>query len=170
MPPPNSARRERLADAAMEILAAQGTRGLTHRAVDAVTGEPPGTTSRYFRSRDALLLGVVERAREQHFADLTNAHWPALDRAGLAQHLSAIVLNALTANRPRHLAMAELFLEATRRPGIQDAMTQTRAAQIELIRRLHHAAGVQLTSQEATLLVATITGLVLVALTTPDVL
>jgi DNA-binding transcriptional regulator YbjK len=169
MPPANTARRNRLTDAAMEILASHGARGLTHRAVDTATGEPPGTTSRYFRTRDALFTAVVERAREQHFADLAQG-LPNIDKDALAGHLSAIVLNALTVNRQRHLAMAELFLEATRRPGLQAAMTQTRASQIQLIGDLHRAAGVELSRQEATLLVATITGLVLVALTTPGVL
>ncbi|GIH02004.1 TetR family transcriptional regulator [Rhizocola hellebori] len=170
MPPANTARRNRLADAAMEILAGHGAHGLTHRAVDTATGEPPGTTSRYFRTRDALFLGVVERAREQHFDDLRQAAFPALDKAALGERLSAIVLNALTVNRSRHLAMAELFLEATRRPGLRQAMTETRASQIQLISNLHQAAGVEISQQEATLLVATITGLVLVALTTPGVL
>jgi hypothetical protein len=49
-------------------------------------------------------------------------------------------------------------------------MTQTRAPQIQLIGDLHRAAGVELSQQVATLLVATITGLVLIALTTPGVL
>jgi len=169
MPPANTARRTRLADAAIEILASHGARGLTHRAVDTATGEPPGTTSRYFRTRDALLVGVVERARELHLADLAQG-LPKIDQEALGEHLSGIVLNALTVNRPRHLAMAELFLEATRRPGLRQAVTETRAAQIQLISDLHSAAGIELSHQEATLLAATITGLVLISLTTPGVL
>ena len=35
MPPFNAERRDRLADAAIEVLAHEGARGLTHRAVDA---------------------------------------------------------------------------------------------------------------------------------------
>src|SRR5687768_11877636 len=70
MAPVNQARRDRLADAAIEVLARLGARGLTHRAVDAEAGEPPGTTSRYFRTREALMSGVAQRIRQLHFADL----------------------------------------------------------------------------------------------------
>ena len=56
-------RRALIADAAISTLASDGMRGLTHRAVDAQAAEPPGTTSRYFRTREALTDAVVERVR-----------------------------------------------------------------------------------------------------------
>ena len=40
----NPERRARLTDAGLRVLAEQGLRGLTHRAVDAQAGEPVGTT------------------------------------------------------------------------------------------------------------------------------
>src|SRR5262245_42599709 len=46
-----------LLDAAIEVLAERGTRGLTHRAVDARAGLPLGSTSNRFRTRNALLGG-----------------------------------------------------------------------------------------------------------------
>jgi len=39
----------------------QGSRGLAHAKVDTRAGMPGGTTSCYFRTRDALLLGIAER-------------------------------------------------------------------------------------------------------------
>jgi DNA-binding transcriptional regulator YbjK len=168
MPPFNRERRDRLADAAIEVLAREGTRGLTHRAVDAHAGEPPGTTSRYFRTREALMTGVVERVRTLHFADFARAPRAPVDREVLVDHLTAMVLAALTANRFRHLAIAELFLEATRRPELHPALAATRTAQIQLMRDIHRAAGIELTAAQATLLVTGITGIVHVALTTPE--
>jgi DNA-binding transcriptional regulator YbjK len=153
MPPVNHARRERLGDAAIEILASAGARGLTHRAVDLQAGEPPGTTSRYFRTRDALLAAAATRARDLHFADL-QAEQP---------DLPSIVRDALGANRSRHLAMFELFLESTRRPALRETLTEIRRSQIELVAK---AQGV--TETEATSLVSAITGLVLIGLTTPS--
>ena len=38
-------RRTLLLDAALELVGTQGMRGLTHRAVDAAAGLPPGSTS-----------------------------------------------------------------------------------------------------------------------------
>lgn len=56
-----SDRRTLLADAALDVLAEEGMRGLTHRAVDRKAAMPPGTTSAYFRTRAALLTGLVTR-------------------------------------------------------------------------------------------------------------
>lgn len=51
-------RRRLLADAAVRVVAREGLRGLTHRAVDAEAGLPTGSASNVFRTRDALLEGV----------------------------------------------------------------------------------------------------------------
>lgn len=61
----NETRRRNIADAGLSVLATDGSRGLTHRAVDTVAGVPVGTTSNYFRSRDALIEGLVERIGER---------------------------------------------------------------------------------------------------------
>ena len=47
-------------------------------------------------------------------------------------------------------------------------MTASRVAQIQLMRDIHRAAGIDLTSQQAAMLVTVMTGLVHVALTTPE--
>jgi DNA-binding transcriptional regulator YbjK len=168
MPPFNAARRDRLADAAIELLAREGARGLTHRAVDAEAGEPSGTTSRYFRTRDALMRGVVERIAALHFADLERAPRGPVEESALAGHLASLVHQGITGNRTRQIAVTELFLESTRRPDLHALMAETRTAQIQLMRRIHAAAGVELTTHEAALLVTAITGLIMVALTTPE--
>jgi DNA-binding transcriptional regulator YbjK len=168
MPPFNAARRERLADATIEVLAREGTRGVTHRAVDAQAGEPPGTTSRYFRTRDALLGAAVERIRDLHFADLARAPHGSVEADAIGEHLAQMVLGALSTNRSRHLAAVELFLESTRRPELRAAMTATRTAQVQLMCDIHRAAGIELAPEQAGTLVTAITGVVVVALTTPD--
>src|SRR5579884_4067254 len=52
-------RRREVVDAAVRVLGEQGSRGLTHRATDLAAGLPVGTTSNHFRTRDALLEGVL---------------------------------------------------------------------------------------------------------------
>jgi DNA-binding transcriptional regulator YbjK len=168
VPAANVARRDHLADAAIELLARLGARGLTHRAVDAEAGEPPGTTSRYFRTRHALMRGAAERIRDLHFADLARAPRGQLARVAVADHLAGLVLAALTRQRARHLAALELFLEATRRPELRAALTSARHAQIALMREIHRAAGVDLNNHQAAMLVAGLTGLILTALSTPE--
>lgn len=107
-------RAEQILDAAIAVLGGQGTRELTHRAVDAAAGLPQGSTSNYFRSRDALLDGVVARvtARER------DALPPSFDVDGLA----AFVIAAVTERRDLTLARFALLVEAAHRPHLQEAL------------------------------------------------
>jgi len=68
-------RRSELLSAALAIVAESGLKGLTHRAVDATASVPIGTTSNYFRSRDALLAAVLDRL-EQLDRELAGATAP----------------------------------------------------------------------------------------------
>ena len=47
-------------EAAVDLVGTEGLRALTHARVDERAGLPKGTTSNYFRSRQALLSGVVD--------------------------------------------------------------------------------------------------------------
>lgn len=59
-----------MCDAAIDLLASSGIRALTHRGVDRRAGAAEGTTSTYFRTRDALLRGVFARVADRYLADL----------------------------------------------------------------------------------------------------
>lgn len=61
-------RRAQVADAALELLAENGLRALTHRAVDQRAGVPVGTTSNYHRTRAALLEAVTARLEARDLA------------------------------------------------------------------------------------------------------
>lgn len=54
-----------LIDAAIEVLAREGARGLTFRAVDAQAAVPNGTASNYFSNRDDLLTQAGGRIYER---------------------------------------------------------------------------------------------------------
>lgn len=69
-------RSEIVADAAVTVLARDGLRGLTHRAVDAEAGLPAGSTSNCFRSRAALLEVILARLEELDLATLTTGPQP----------------------------------------------------------------------------------------------
>ena len=62
-------RRRVLCDAAIEILALEGARGLTHRKVERQAGLPDGTTSSYFPTRSALLQATAARVAELDAAE-----------------------------------------------------------------------------------------------------
>jgi DNA-binding transcriptional regulator YbjK len=73
-----AATRERALEAAVELLGAQGVRALSHGRVDARAGLPPGSTSNWFRTRRALLAGVVDWIAERERADLDPGAMPAI--------------------------------------------------------------------------------------------
>ncbi|GAA4100408.1 TetR/AcrR family transcriptional regulator [Nonomuraea soli] len=128
MPPTNPARRRALADAAIELLAASGVHGVTHRAVEQAAALPTGTASNYFRSREALLVAAAERIVELHRADMDEAagRHDAAGRTGLEEQLADLIAGSLygaaTRLRGRYLAIFELQLEAGRRPALAHAM------------------------------------------------
>ena len=53
-------RRRELLQAALQVVADEGLRGLTHRAVDRRAGLPEGSCSAYFRTRRALQTALTE--------------------------------------------------------------------------------------------------------------
>ena len=135
-----------MTDAAIDLLAAAGAHGLTHRAVEKAAELPPGTASNYFRSREALLVAAAERIVELHHADMDQAAQqhksatapPASVTELLVDLLTESLLAAATTLRTRYLAIFELQLEASRRPvlaaalaGLQDGSTRFTAG--------HHA-------------------------------
>ncbi|MFH9611497.1 TetR/AcrR family transcriptional regulator [Streptomyces sp. NPDC017448] len=141
MAPPE--RRTLIADTAIDLVAAVGLRGLTHRAVDAAARLPAGSTSYYFRTRTALIGACYQRLAELDLADLDGLAElyggdgldgsdgldgdgpPAADReAGsgreaVAAALAVLLHRWLTTGRARQLARFELSLEAARTPELE---------------------------------------------------
>src|SRR6478735_952842 len=68
---PLSPRRRQLLDAALHVVADEGLRGLTHRAVDRRAGLPEGSCSAYFRTRRALQTALTEYVVGALAADVT---------------------------------------------------------------------------------------------------
>ena len=104
-------RREVIGDAAIEVIAASGMRGLTHRAVDQAAGLPAGSTSYYARTRAALLSLT--------FARILELDQVAVLPGDLAESIAGYAYEAVTLGRARMLARYEFALEATRRPELR---------------------------------------------------
>lgn len=95
-------RRTQLADAALAVVAEQGLKGLTHRAVDARAGVALGTTSNYFRNRAALVGAAVDRVEELDSLLLLQGDHRELPTttAALAEQLAAAVMGLTDTNAP----------------------------------------------------------------------
>ncbi|GIL30258.1 TetR/AcrR family transcriptional regulator [Actinocatenispora comari] len=114
-------RRQRICDAAIDVLGTGGSRQLTHRAVDAAAGLPLGSTSNVFRTRDALLAGVLDRLLERETAgwrQLTTAGMPR-DVDTFAALLAGLIEELTGPQRMLSLARQAIFHEAAFRPDLQ---------------------------------------------------
>lgn len=119
--------KQRALDAAIELVGTQGLRALTHARVDERAGLAKGSTSNYFRTRQALLTGVVERLAELDLTqvgiafDLTSAD-------GLVDSLCRAFDHLTGPGRTATAARLTLFLEAAHTPELQEALSRGREA------------------------------------------
>lgn len=114
-------------DAAIELLGTEGLRGLTHRGVDAAAGLAAGSTSNYFRTRRALLDGVLDRLVARDRADAAALTGPVPRTIGELEDL--FVGYVLTATGPdvvRTRARYALFVEAASVPELRAAVQSRR--------------------------------------------
>ncbi|MGA8250808.1 MAG: TetR family transcriptional regulator C-terminal domain-containing protein [Mycobacterium sp.] len=125
---PNPAERRRdLCDAAIQLLADDGAKGLSHLKVDRKAGVPDGTTSFYFRTRSALLRAVAERLAELDLASLQSVADSADGRVGNTSpsRLSQVVIQAGSEPQfSRTKARYELTMQATRDPALAAILQQ----------------------------------------------
>ncbi|HEX6514937.1 MAG TPA: TetR/AcrR family transcriptional regulator [Nocardioidaceae bacterium] len=121
-----------LLDAAIDVLAAGGIRRLTHRAVDTRAGLPLGSTSNRFRSRDALLAGVIKR-----LLDRETALWTRMAVGmntgsinAFAERLGRVVEALSGTERELTLARYALFAEAALQPGLRTELSAAARRQL----------------------------------------
>ncbi|MET9858499.1 TetR family transcriptional regulator [Streptomyces smyrnaeus] len=168
----NTERRTALLDAAIEVLAREGSRGLTLRAVDKEAGVPTGTASNYFAHRGDMLTQVMRRTRER----LTP------DEAALAERMSAPrtlalevqlmrdLVERMRADRSSYLAMLELRLEATRRPELYEELSGFLREEFQGLIAYHREVGMPGDDLGVALLYLAMAGLLVDDMTIPDIL
>ncbi|BBW99963.1 hypothetical protein BST36_19330 [Mycolicibacterium moriokaense] len=140
--PPNPERRNQILDAAIDILCDDGVGGLTHRQVDSRAGVPAGTTSNYFRTRQALLEATAARTVDLHWqrVEMLQSAVGPLSRDAL----KALMIRMLEPDEQARrwtLARFELFMESTRRPELQPMMRELQAAAVKSATLIFEAAG-----------------------------
>jgi AcrR family transcriptional regulator len=168
----NPARRTALLDAAIEVLADEGSRGLTLRAVDQQAGVPIGTASNYFNNRADLLEQLMLRVRERLTPDPaelaeTMRTTPSRD---LVKTLMHQLLDRTRRERSSHLALLELRLEATRRPELDTRLTSFFTSDLEANVAFHAGAGLPGDRSSVLLLYLGMLGLIIDDLTVPEML
>lgn len=164
-----SPRRRQILEAAVIVVADNGLKGLTHRAVDRQAGIPEGSTSAYLRTRSALqlatahfLMSALARDTAELAAQLTDTTTPAIG-AELATDLFVRWLE-----HPQSLrARSEFILEAGRDPDLAQLHVATRERLIAVLTSIPDATGECPPREKAELVVAASDGLLTAALHKP---
>jgi DNA-binding transcriptional regulator YbjK len=125
--------RERALETAVQLLGTEGLRALTHARIDERAGLPKGSTSNYFRTRAALLNGVVEAMVRRE----TPAMGAALEAAtpqDLVDELVRVYEFLVGPNRVMTTARMVLFVEASHDPDLREALRSGRSTFADLLR------------------------------------
>lgn len=138
-------RRDRITEAATELIALEGMRALTHRALDTRLGLPAGSASYYFRTRDELLAATLEHLRAYSVRHIQAPEFAVpLSRQGTDLEAVAVLigdyLETIIATRPHHIkARFALALELSGREEFRDSVSDvlvSRAQAVELFTTL----------------------------------
>jgi DNA-binding transcriptional regulator YbjK len=166
-----SARRGELLDAAVLVVADEGLRGLTHRAVDRRAGLGEGTCSAYFRTRQALQVAVAEHLGVSLTSDVDRLGAELAECAGegpdRALTLTLALFERWLEERTRVLARLELSMEGSRNPAVAQVQASSRARLIALVEQILTNAGKPHSAVRAETLVSAFDGLLIAALHKP---
>lgn len=165
-----SPRRRQLLEAALHVIADEGLRGLTHRAVDRRAGLPEGTCSAYLRTRSALQGALTEYVAHALLADVDElAEQLRVDCHGEQESVHAALSLFLRWLDQRELLVArlELSMAATRDPALAQLLADQRARLITVVEGIMETTGKADVRERAETLVASYDGVLLAALLRP---
>lgn len=164
----NPERRVALTDCGLEILGAEGSRALTHRAVDRAAAVAVGTTANYFPKRADLFLAMTERVFALLAPDTRRLHELAhVPTTGATAEYAAYVTERLLARRHLAAALIELRLEAARSPEVGEVLAPFLRRGFADDIAFHHERGLPGGADTVLLLHHVVNGIVLDAITVP---
>ena len=170
-PVPLSPRRRQLLDAALQVAADEGLRGLTHRAVDRRAGLPQGSCSAYLRTRKALQAALTEYVAGALAADvaaLAEELEDCPETGDRAVELAMRLFLRWLDERELLVAKLEVSLEASREPELAGLLAEWRARLVEEVDRIMVARGMAQSTDRAETLVASFDGILFAALLKPQ--
>lgn len=152
-------RRDALLDAAIELFAESGKRGVTHRAVATRADLPTASTTYYFASIDELVRAALTRHLQTWMAELEQL-------TTVTESMEAIpaepvdVIAQILANRPTDVVAAQLsiLLESARDPELRTVMTDMLEALEGLAATLLERVGVRHPERIAVSAIAAVAG------------
>ncbi|MDV6232760.1 TetR family transcriptional regulator [Rhodococcus sp. NPDC079359] len=115
-------RRTAIADTALEVIARDGLRALTHRAIDSALDYPAGSTSYYFRTKSDLLAAVAARLVERSHASFMET---AGDESDVATVVARYLHDALTHRMIELRARYALMLDPAVAQDVRDVLARS---------------------------------------------
>lgn len=158
--------RERLLEAALQLVVEDGVQAVTHRRVEEAAGVARGSTRYHFGSRDDLLAALIGHLAERSHALLAQgveALRAGVDGAGMG---IGELLSVMISDREGAIARFELYLYAVRRPELADVLSSWSRTFVDV--GAAYLGGGPQARRQAALLSAALDGLVLHALASPD--
>ncbi|MDG9715157.1 TetR/AcrR family transcriptional regulator [Streptomyces sp. DH24] len=112
-------RRQRIIDAAIQVVGDKGLAGLSHRSVAAEADVPLGSTTYHFATLDELMVAALRQANEG-FAKVIASRGGLTDPGtDLAAELAGLMGEWLAGDRTGVELEYELYLAALRRPALR---------------------------------------------------
>ncbi|MBB6626755.1 TetR family transcriptional regulator [Nocardioides sp. KIGAM211] len=167
---PLSPRRRQLLDAGLHVVADEGLRGLTHRAVDRRAGLPQGSCSAYLRTRKALVSALTEYVAGTLAADVDALAVDLQQCDGAAERAIELTLRLFQRwvdERELLLAKLELSLEASRDPDLAALLAAWRARLVDVVDGIMAARDTEHSTERAEALVSSFDGILFAALLKP---
>jgi DNA-binding transcriptional regulator YbjK len=149
----------------LRLVGARGADAVTHRAVAAEAGVPLSATTYYFESKEQLLDQALVLAAREETERLERVVLDLAPRSLSVQEWAeavASVVGARVREDPgTQVALFELGLESTRTPALREDLSEWQAAHLRLAEMGCRAVGSEEPELDATVIVATIAGLML---------
>ena len=142
--------RDRILDAAEQLVSAQGASNLTLDAVAQSAGVSKGGLLYHYPSKDALLVAMLERYCDQIDRPLRSWRGPVLRRTTAPGHLKSMVIGMLRSSAVRAEVGTALLAAAANNPSLLDPIRQRYAETVARLaahpmlvptRRDRHAGG-----------------------------
>lgn len=166
-------KRRDVLEAAIRLLAREGPRAVTHRAVAAEAGSSVRATTYYFASREELLTEALRHYAQtaiERFDTIQAAlpHGALLPVETAAELLAQTVLSDVVDDRPGLVAEYELVLETGRNAGLEAAYATWQKQLEAILARYAEAMGSADPKLHARIVLATLRGLEIEALARPS--
>lgn len=126
-------RRDRIARAAISVVAEQGIGALTHRRVAAAAGVPLGSTTYHFATLDDLVGAALAQAAERSVAALREWEDGLGPDADLVAALADFVVRSVVEKRADTMAEYNLYALALHRPHLRKAAVDWDAALADVL-------------------------------------